>query len=236
VAAGTPALHPFDDIVSTTNTDHLTQRREAPAFPRREVLPPLATPNGFSYKPNGTATTLCERETDLECLDCGHLHAVSPNSSSSLCSRCGSYTSLKNYDIREPWTRQIRTRGNVHVHENGSLTDTSVTCNHLTIDGDFNGVVECTGDLIIRKSCRILGHIRCRRLIVENKASVVCASGIQAKEVVVDGSVEADITCDGRLELARKASLTGDINIAKLIINEGAAHQGRVSMVCPTRR
>ena len=232
VAASTPTLNSERGIVTTRDlntTSSQTSTKETAET--RNQSTPLVSRNELSFRPNGTSTTLCQRDTELECIDCGHIHSVSENASSSLCPRCGSYTSLKNYDIREPWTRQIRTRGDVLIHEKGNFSGASITCRDLTIEGEFDGTISCIGDLIIRKSCRILGKVKCRHLIVENKAKVECENAIQTKEATVDGSIHADVTCAGRLELVSKASLLGDINIAKLVINEGATHQGRVSMI-----
>lgn len=185
----------------------------------------------LSFRPNGTSTSQCTFEDEVECSDCGHLHSVSEGSKSSLCPRCGSYVSLQNYDIGETWTRQIRTRGDVRLRANGTIRDTAVSCRNFLVEGDFNGTAECTGDLVIRRSCRILGSVKCRTLRIEGRAEVVFAGSVQAVETHIDGNVKADLTCSGRLELADRASLEGDINVAALVINKGARHNGRVSMV-----
>lgn len=106
----------------------------------------------------------------------------------------------------------------------------TVQCFNLTIEGEFTGSVQCDGDFTIRRHGKVLGEVRCKRLIVEKRAEVDFANPVHADEVIIDGTVTGDIHCMGRLTLHKRATLRGDISIASLSIAEGASHEGMVRM------
>lgn len=78
------------------------------------------------------------------------------------------------------------------------------------IDGKVKGNVKSEGMLIIGESGSVEGDISCPEILVHGK---------------VLGNVEAQ-----RLELKRGASLTGDLKVEVLIIEEGATYNGHCSM------
>ena len=78
------------------------------------------------------------------------------------------------------------------------------------IDGKVKGNIRSEGTLIIGESGSVDGDISCSEILVHGK---------------VFGNVEAQ-----RLELKRGASLTGDLKVEVLIIEEGAIYNGNCSM------
>jgi cytoskeletal protein CcmA (bactofilin family)/predicted RNA-binding Zn-ribbon protein involved in translation (DUF1610 family) len=165
---------------------------------------------------------------EVGCFSCQHRHAALATASATHCPACGTYISLRDYDIREPWTRGIETRGNVKVHRGGSITGGSVRCHHLEVDGKFSGTVECSGDFILRSSAMILGHVRCHHLRIERRARVEFSAVVEAAEATIDGEFSGNLVCAGRLLLRKKALLTGDISVGSLMIKDGARHHGTV--------
>lgn len=98
------------------------------------------------------------------------------------------------------------------------------------MEGDFTGGVECSGDLIIRRNGKIMGKVVCRRLIIEKRATVEFLNSVETDECTIDGLVTGTIICRGRLSLKKKAVLTGNIKVGRLVIAEGAKHQGQIQM------
>ncbi|NNC87710.1 MAG: hypothetical protein HKN82_04530 [Akkermansiaceae bacterium] len=169
-------------------------------------------------------------QRDIECPECGHVQRIPLSAASVLCPRCGDYGSLKNYEILTAWDRRIRTRGNVFVHRKGRVADVLVQCRNLTVEGEFHGSAQCTGDLMIRRDATIGGRIECERLLVCNKARVEFTGHVQAREVFIDGAVRGDMTCLNVLRLDRMATLDGDLKVASIEIAEGARHTGHVTV------
>jgi len=82
---------------------------------------------------------------------------------------------------------------------------------NLNIDGEFVGTIETS------------------EVITIGPNGVVKAD-IKAKSAVVAGTIEGNLIVEDRVELYQKSSLTGDLRVKELIINEGAIFHGNCSM------
>lgn len=169
----------------------------------------------------------------IECHRCGHTHDISPHSASTVCPRCGASVSLRDYTINEEWIHDIDTRGKVFVGSQGHVREVTVRSATLTVEGQFEGAVECDGDFIIRRHGQIPGPVHCNRLIIDQGSEVEFLHPVHAAEVIIDGKVSGDIICKGLLSLKERAILIGDIQIASLAISEGARHSGLVHTINP---
>lgn len=165
------------------------------------------------------------------CFGCGHTFNAIAEAQSSQCPKCGRYVSLLDYDIAELWNRPIQTRGNVIIQKSGSVSGASVKCHHLTVLGGLAGPVECSGDLIIRNSGRIVGTIQCRNLRVEKGARVEFLHPVTATTAVIDGQVRGQLSCTGTVTLEKRAQFHGLVRTASLNVKHGAKHTGTVEMV-----
>ena len=89
------------------------------------------------------------------------------------------------------------------------------------------------GDMTFDGSARILGHFEGN---ITAKGELQIADGAQCKAVVeaarvtVDGTVEGNVTARERAELTARAKMKGDIIATKLLVAEGAAFAGHVSV------
>jgi len=82
----------------------------------------------------------------------------------------------------------------------------------LSIDGEVEGTVELHGhNLLIGPNGRVKGHLH-------------------AKQVVVHGKVDGNITASERAELRRTAILVGDIATPRIAIEEGAFFKGGIEV------
>ncbi|MGC6427876.1 MAG: bactofilin family protein [Akkermansiaceae bacterium] len=196
--------------------------KESSTYPKKKTIP---KPRKDSLFQKNKAEL-----RDISCFDCSASHEVSPISTSTLCPKCGSYISLKSYEIRGEWNRKIQTRGDVFIFKKGIVSGTTIQCHHLTVEGDFTGGVECSGDLIIRHHGKIVGKVICKRLIIEKRATVEFLNSVETTECTIDGLVTGNITCSGRLALEKKAILSGNIKVGRLAISKGAKHQGQIQM------
>jgi cytoskeletal protein CcmA (bactofilin family) len=69
------------------------------------------------------------------------------------------------------------------------------------------------------------------RLTIGPNAKV--QANVAARDVVVIGSLDGDITASGRVELRAGANLLGDIRAARLSIEENAIFSGKVDLAQP---
>lgn len=89
----------------------------------------------------------------------------------------------------------------------GSLT----TNGALRIDGQFDGDITTTADIIVGEAGRI-------------------TATVGAKNAVIAGSVTGDMTIADKLELLPTAKVVGDLKVGSLIIGEGAVFKGNCEM------
>ena len=90
------------------------------------------------------------------------------------------------------------------------------------------------GDIIASKSLRVdgvlIGNIKeAANVIIGETAQV--KGNINANYVVIDGTVEGNITASDSIELLNKSKVTGDLTTTILSINEGAKFKGKSLMI-----
>lgn len=233
-------VHPSNPFASLHGSGASPRLRGQPAQGAAPETPP-ATDHGTGAKPAAPPAEAPRRKPatspqqkrstrDVSCFECGHIHRAPLGASSTLCPSCGAYISLKDYDIRENWSRGIQTRGNVVIHRKAAVTGITIRCHDLTVLGKLTGGVDCSGDFIIQSHGKIMGKVRCKRLIVEKRAQVDFSNPVKCEDAIIDGKVTGHFTCTGKLHLKKKATLSGDIKVATMAVDEGARHHGQISI------
>lgn len=81
----------------------------------------------------------------------------------------------------------------------------------LTVSGTLEGEVEATGNVDVAEGASV-------------KASV------SGREVGISGQVNGAVTASKKLVVSRSGSLTGDVRVPRLVIQDGATFSGNVSM------
>jgi cytoskeletal protein CcmA (bactofilin family) len=89
------------------------------------------------------------------------------------------------------------------------------------------------GEMTFEGSARILGTFEGKisakgELHVADGAS--CKASVEAGKVTVDGAVEGNVSARERVELTARARMKGDLVAAKLLVAEGAAFVGHVTV------
>lgn len=93
----------------------------------------------------------------------------------------------------------------------GSLTSSGA----LRIDGQFEGELTTTADIIVGEAGRVTANVG-------------------AKNAIVAGNVIGNMDIGNKLELMSTAKIIGDIKVSALIIGEGAIFKGNCEMRQPT--
>ncbi len=91
----------------------------------------------------------------------------------------------------------------------------------------FEGNLNAKGTL--RVDGKVIGEITCQGDIVVGESGFVEA-GIKARHILVAGVIKGNVSAQGKVELASTGNIKGDINVASLIIDDGAALEGNCSM------
>ncbi|MGL4401174.1 MAG: bactofilin family protein [Luteolibacter sp.] len=192
--------------------------RQAPAIPApRSFLMRLFNP----IKPPRQVT----------CFACEHSYTAVGEAQSSQCPKCSGYISLLDYDITTQWNRRIQTCGDVTIQKSGIVSGAAIQCHDLTVIGELAGSVECSGQVVIRSSGKILGSVSCRHLRVEKGARVEFLNPVTAETASIGGNVRGQIFCSGAITLEKRARLQGLVRTTSLIVKPGAKHTGTIEMI-----
>jgi len=89
---------------------------------------------------------------------------------------------------------------------------------------------EITGNEDLRLDCKVEGLISIGgfRLTVGQSAHI--EGDIVAREAMISGEVNGDIRACDRIDIAKSASIVGDLSTAKIVIEEGAYFKGGVEI------
>ena len=89
-----------------------------------------------------------QRSAVVECFDCKAKTEVIAAATSTNCPKCSAHLDLRDYKITTPFSRSIRTHGEVHVTAKGDLSSSSVTCRSAIIEAS------CVAIFIVRERRR----------------------------------------------------------------------------------
>jgi len=102
----------------------------------------------------------------------------------------------------------------------------------ITVFGEktkFNGVLRFTEELHIAGTFD--GTIDAQGALVIKKGAVCRADYVKAASIVLEGSVQGDLTAGDRIEMRSGSSVRGNITASRLRIAEGVSFEGSVEMI-----
>ena len=94
--------------------------------------------------------------------------------------------------------------------------------------------IQVRGEISGAEDVIVHGRLLCSVALKESRLTVGPDAEVEAElnvhDAIVLGQVKGNVTATGRIELRKGASLIGDLNAARLSIEEGSAIQGKVSL------
>jgi len=94
---------------------------------------------------------------------------------------------------------------------------------HITIEGTLSGSEPVVIEGKVKGKVNLTADLR-----IGTKARVEAA--VHARNVVVEGILNGDISADERVELVASATVDGNIKAPKIVVAEGARFRGSVDM------
>ncbi|AEI45867.1 bactofilin family protein [Paenibacillus mucilaginosus] len=88
----------------------------------------------------------------------------------------------------------------------------------LRIEGEFNGVLQASGEVAIGER----GRVR--------------TTDLRARDVVIAGRLEGRVEAEGRVRITSTGKLIGTVRAAVLMIEQGAVFQGQSEMMEEARQ
>ncbi|HEX7150611.1 MAG TPA: polymer-forming cytoskeletal protein [Thermoanaerobaculia bacterium] len=101
-----------------------------------------------------------------------------------------------------------------YIGPNTTVEGTITGSDPYVIEGTVRGRINLTSDLRVGTRARI-------------------EATVHAKNVIVEGKLNGDISADDRVELVMTATVDGNIRAPKIIVAEGAKFRGNVDMGSP---
>ncbi|MEM9280282.1 MAG: polymer-forming cytoskeletal protein [Verrucomicrobiota bacterium] len=190
---------------------------QPPGVPlEKRKMPPNYVPPEERKKSSESASQI-----DVRCFRCYHIQQVSRYAKSTQCERCSVYISLANYEIRAKKSHTLRTRGDITIARRGGLRDSEIACHHLTVNGPIDAVVDCSGDATFRHSGVVRGNLHCRRLHIDRNCEVEFPDGVMAQRAEISGTLNGNLTCSGKVRVARTGVISGNVTAIEVEVREG---------------
>lgn len=102
----------------------------------------------------------------------------------------------------------------------------------VTVFGEktrFRGVLRFTEELHI--AGKFEGTIDAQGALVIKKTATCSADHVKAASIIVEGSVQGDLTAGDRIEMRTGSSVRGNVTASRLRIADGVSFEGSVDMI-----
>ncbi len=176
--------------------------RERPAVPQREVC----------------------------CYECGkHCH-VPAAALSAQCLHCHAHLNMGNIELKAGVRRlSVKTLGDVTIASDAVLSQLSIVCRNLNVNGRGTGSYRCSGHLNFATSLAVEGSVSADELAVERTCAVTLGRVAQVRSACIRGRLIGNLRAQGEVTIARGGTLVGDCEAAALTIEPGGRHEGHFS-------
>ena len=165
---------------------------------------------------------------DVVCYECGESCRVPSAALSANCIHCHAHLNMSDVVVR-PGSRRltVRTLGNVHVPAGTVLSNLSVVCHNMEVEGRVSGSFRCTGTLSINASMKVDGPISAGRLVVDKGAELELEVGAVAESVDLFGRLKGRLQCKGGLHIYRSGSYEGVCKAADVVVDPGGQYDNQ---------
>ena len=171
------------------------------------------------------------KQRTARCFECNSAHEVSGTATSSTCKACGAYIDLQDYKINGNFSRNVKTRGVLHLGPKGDLSSSKVMCDQATILGKMRGNLHCTGRVTVRTQGRLYGTLEVGELVVEKGSEIVFSRPVRCTGMAeIYGHVSGHIVCDSHITVFKTGLLDGDVEATGFVVESGGFFQGELSI------
>ena len=159
---------------------------------------------------------------EVICYECGQSSQVPSAALSANCIHCHAHLNMADVQLR-PGSRRltVRTLGDVQVQAGTKLSNLSIVCRHMEVNGPVSGSFRCTGTLSFNASTRVEGSISAGKLVVDKGVEVELAVGAAAESAEIYGSLKGRLQCKGLLHIYRSGAYAGVCKAADVQVDPG---------------
>jgi cytoskeletal protein CcmA (bactofilin family) len=201
-------------------------KRTSPVIPRlRSDIPPAPSPSSL-IRHFGRFWPKSQRSTVVECFECKRRQEVSGAASSTICPSCSAHIDLRDYKISGPFSRSIRTTGDVHVTAKGDLSSSSIRCRRAIIEGRLRANLHCAESARVDFSGKIPGRLSAREVIIEKRANVQFFRRVRVGNIEIRGQMSGEVVAEGTVTIRRHGVLDGNVTAKAINVEKGGLFAG----------
>jgi len=164
------------------------------------------------------------------CFDCGAEQDVAPAARSTICPSCSSYIDLTDFKIDNASTKNIRTRGILHIGPKGDLSATRAECADAIIEGRLRAELYASGPVRVLVKGKVFGGITASQITIEKKAVAECSRTLHCARLEVFGTLQGDVVVTGAVVIHKHAKLIGDIRACSIQVDKGGFFEGAMAI------
>ena len=99
--------------------------------------------------------------------------------------------------------------------------------------GSISGSIYASGTVHLHSDTKILGEIRCRRLVMDRRYEVQCLQPVHAEEIEISGHLHGHCHASRSITLTRTGMMEGSVHAPAIIMEPGAVLNGQVKVHSP---
>ena len=169
-----------------------------------------------------------QRITSVACFDCGTVQELNSAATSTICPSCSVHMDLRDYKINTPFSRSIRTHGQVHVTSAGDLSSSTVICRSAIIDGKLRGSLQCTEKVEFRAPAKLQGRLSAPEVLIGKKADVQFFRQLQVGSIEIRGKMSGEIVAETVVTIRSTGSLDGNVVARSINVEKGGTFTGEL--------
>lgn len=169
-----------------------------------------------------------KRITSVACFDCGTVQELNSVATSTICPSCSVHMDLRDYKINTPFSRAIRTHGQVHVTAAGDLSSSTVVCRSAIIDGKLRGSLQCTEKAEFRAPAKLQGRLSAPEVVIGKKADVQFFRQLQVGSIEILGKMSGEIVAETIVTIRSTGSLDGNVIARSINVEKGGTFTGEL--------
>ncbi|CAN5409853.1 hypothetical protein BH20VER3_BH20VER3_02010 [soil metagenome] len=168
------------------------------------------------------------RITSVACYDCGAVQELNSAATSTICPSCSVHMDLRDYKITTPFSRAIRTHGEVYVTAAGDLSSSSVVCRSAIIEGKLRGSLQSTGRVEFRTPARVQGKLSAPEVVIGKKADVQFFRQLQVGSIEIRGKMSGEIVAETTVTIRNHGLLDGNVVARSINVEKGGTFSGQL--------
>jgi cytoskeletal protein CcmA (bactofilin family) len=176
------------------------------------------------------ARTIIPVRYEIACYECEYSFHISGQIRETRCPKCRAILKGGDHVIDKECFQPIRTTGNVELRQGSVLRGVDVTAKDIILAGSAeHGSLHSCGRLELWPGARFDStRLKVKDLVVRHGARFILPQAIRCRNVEVEGELNAIIFAEGLVTLRTGGLLAGEIDCARLVVEEGGGLEAHV--------